>query len=452
MKIVIVGDGKVGRSLIELLSEEGHNITVIEIEKKRVESLVNDYDVIGFCGNGGSFSVMEQAGVKDSDIFISVTGSDELNIMSCLVAGKLGAKRTVARVRNPEYSAQVPFMREKLGLNLVINPEMEVANEIARFIEFPSAMNIETFAKGRIELAEIVVSEDSVLCGMKLMELRKKLDVPVLVCAVRRGEEVIIPSGSFVIEAGDRVHFSAPHKALPKIFKTLGLAKKKIKSVLIVGGSRTAFYLAKRLSAAGMDVKLIEQNPEKAAHLEENLDNVTVICGDGTDHELLSEERISDFDAAVALTQIDEENLIFSMYAESQGVEKTVSKVNRVALIKMLVGQLKNSNTVTPKNVTARTILRYVRAVSNADGSEMRTLYQILDGKAEAMEFIASENCKLNGIPLKNLNLKPNIIIACVSRGHTVLIPDGNTEINKGDSVIVITAGQRIVDLNEILL
>lgn len=452
MKIVIVGDGKVGRSLIELLSEEGHNITVIEIEKKRVESLVNDYDVIGFCGNGGSFSVMEQAGVKDSDIFISVTGSDELNIMSCLVAGKLGAKRTVARVRNPEYSAQVPFMREKLGLNLVINPEMEVANEIARFIEFPSAMNIETFAKGRIELAEIVVSEDSVLCGMKLMELRKKLDVPVLVCAVRRGEEVIIPSGSFVIEAGDRVHFSAPHKALPKIFKTLGLAKKKIKSVLIVGGSRTAFYLAKRLSAAGMDVKLIEQNSEKAAHLEENLDNVTVICGDGTDHELLSEERISDFDAAVALTQIDEENLIFSMYAESQGVEKTVSKVNRVALIKMLVGQLKNSNTVTPKNVTARTILRYVRAVSNADGSEMRTLYQILDGKAEAMEFIASENCKLNGIPLKNLNLKPNIIIACVSRGHTVLIPDGNTEINKGDSVIVITAGQRIVDLNEILL
>lgn len=452
MKIVIVGGGKVGRSLIELLSEEGHNITVIETEKKLVETMVNDYDIIGFCGNGGSFSVMEQAGVKDSDIFISVTGSDELNIMSCLVAGKLGAKLTVARVRNPEYSAQIPFMRSKLGINLVINPEMEVANEIARFIEFPSAMNIETFAKGRIELAEIVVSEDNVLCGMKLMELRKKMNVPILICAVRRGEEVIIPSGSCVIEAGDRVHFSAPHKALPKIFKTLGFAKKKIKSVLIVGGSRTAFYLAKRLSAAGIDVKLIEQNFEKAARLEENLDNVTVICGDGTDHELLSEERISDFDATVALTQIDEENLIFSMYAESQGVEKTVSKVNRVALIKMLSNQLRGSNTVTPKNVTARTILRYVRAVSKADGSEMTALYQILDGNAEAMEFIASENCRLNGIALKNLDLKPNIIIACVSHGNTVLIPDGNTEINKGDSVIVITAGQKIVDLNEILL
>lgn len=451
MKIIIVGSGKIGKSLIGLLSEEGHNITVIETEKKLVESIVNDYDVIGLCGNGGSFSVMEQAGVKDTDIFISVTGSDELNIMSCLVAGKLGAKRTVARVRNPEYSAQVPFMREKLGLNLVINPELEVANEIARFIEFPSAMNIETFAKGRIELAEILVEEDSVLCGAKLMELRKKLNVPVLICAVQRGENVIIPTGSFVIEAGDRIHFSASHKNLPKIFKALGVLKKKIKSVLIVGGSRTAFYLAKRLTSAGIDVKLIEQNPENAARLEELLDNVTVICGDGTDHELLSEERISDFDATVALTQIDEENLILSMYAESMGVEKTVSKVDRMAIMKMLPLKLGNANTVTPKNVAARTILRYVRAVSNVDGSEMRTLYQILDGKAEAMEFIASENCKLNGIALKNLNLKPDIIIACVSRHNTVIIPDGNTEINKGDSVIIITAGQRIVDLNEIL-
>ena len=451
MKIIIVGCGKIGKNLIGLLSEEGHNITVIETEKKLVETIVNDYDVIGLCGNGGSFSVMEEAGVKDADIFVSVTGSDELNIMSCLVAGKLGAKRTIARVRNPEYSAQVPFMREKLGLNLVINPELEVANEIARVIEFPAAMNIETFAKGRIELAEILVTEDSALCGTKLMELRKKLNVPILICAVQRGEEVIIPTGSFVIEAGDRVHFSASHKNLPKIFKALGVLKKKIKSVLIVGGSRIAFYLAKRLSSAGIDVKLIEQNPENAARLEELLDNVTVICGDGTDHELLSEERISDFDATVALTQIDEENLILSMYAESMGVEKTVSKVDRVSLMKMLPLKSENSNTVTPKSVAARTILRYVRAVSNVNGSEMRTLYQILDGNAEAMEFIASENCKLNCIALKNLTLKPNIIIACVSRHNTVIIPDGNTEISKGDSVIIITAGQRIVDLNEIL-
>ena len=451
MKIIIVGGGKVGRSLTELLSEEGHNITVIETDKKMVEALVNDYDVIGLCGNGGSFSVMDEAGVKDADIFISVTGSDEFNIMSCLVAGKLGAKRTVARVRNPEYSAQVSFMRNKLGLNLVINPELEVANEIARFIEFPSAMNIETFAKGRIELAEIVVSEDSILCGTKLMDLRKKMDVPILVCAVQRGENVIIPSGSFVIEAGDRVHFSAPHKALAKTFKVLGFSKKKIKSVLIVGGSRTAYYLAKRLDHAGIDIKIIEKDHEKAQKLEETLDNVTVICGDGTDHELLSAERIADFDATVALTSIDEENLILSMYAETQGIEKNVSKVNSLALIKMLSDKIGNANTVNPKTVTARTILRYVRAVSNANGSEMRTLYQIIDGKAEAMEFIASESCKLNQIALKNLKLKPNIIIACVSRQNTVIIPDGNTEINSGDSVIVITAGQRIVDLNDIL-
>ena len=310
MNIIIVGGGKVGRSLIELLSDEGHNVTVIELDKKLIETLVNDYDVIGFCGNGGSFSVMEEAGVKEADIFISVTGSDELNIMSCLVAGKLGAKRTVARVRNPEYSNQVAFMRSKLGLDLVINPELEAANEIARLIEFPAAVNIETFAKGRIELAEIKVDKDCPLCGMKLADIRKKLDLPILVCAVQREDSVTIPTGSFIIEEGDRLHFSASHKNLPKIFKVLGLTKKKIKSVLIVGGSRTAYYLAKRLSSAGMDVKLIEQNYEKAAKLEEQLDNVTVICGDGTDHELLSAERVSDFDACVALTQIDEENVI----------------------------------------------------------------------------------------------------------------------------------------------
>lgn len=452
MNIIVVGGGKVGRSLIELLSYEGHNVTVIESDKKLIETLVNDYDVIGLCGNGGSFSVMEEAGVKECDIFISVTGSDELNIMGCLIAEKLGAKRTVARVRNPEYSNHVSFMRSKLGLNLVINPELEAANEIARLIEFPAAVNIETFAKGRIELAEIEIEEGSILCGMKLAEIRRKLDLPMLVCAVQRDEKVIIPLGSFVIQAGDRLHFSASHRNLPKIFKTLGFTNKKIKSVLIVGGSRTAFYLAKRLSAAGMNVKLIEQNYEKAARLEETLDNVTIICGDGTDHELLSTERISDFDACVALTQIDEENVILSMYADSKGVEKTVSKVNRLALVKMMSKLHSGSSMVIPKQITAGTILRYVRAVSNVDGSEMKTLYQILDGKAEAMEFIASESCKLNGIALKNLNLKPNIIIACVSRGNTVLIPDGNTEIAKGDSVIVITAGQSIADLNEILL
>ena len=302
MNIIVVGGGKIGKSLIELLCREGHNVTVIEQDKKLIEALVNDYDVIGFCGNGGAFSVLEDAGVKESDIFISVTGSDELNIMSCLIAEKLGAKRTVARVRNPEYSNQMHFMRSRLGLNLVINPELEAANEIARLIEFPAAVNIETFAKGRIELAEIKIEEGSVLCGVKLADIRKKLDLPILVCAVQRDDAVTIPTGSFVIEAGDRLHFSASRKSLPKIFKTLGLTNKKIHSVLIVGGSRTAFYLAKRLSSASIDVKLIEQDYEKAARLEEALDNVTVICGDGTDHELLSAERISDFDASVALT------------------------------------------------------------------------------------------------------------------------------------------------------
>lgn len=451
MNVIIVGGGKVGVMLTGLLSEEGHSVTVIDTASKLVENIVNDYDVMGACGNGATASVLNEAGVSQCDIFIAVTGSDELNIMSCIIASKIGAKHTIARVRNTEYSMQIPFMRDSLGLGLVINPDFEAADEIARIIEFPAATKIETFSKGRIELAEIAVSKESSLCGVRLADLRKTFDTAMLVCAVQRGEEVIIPSGNFVIEAGDKIHFTASKLDLPKVFKTLGMNKKKIRTVLIIGGSRTSYYLARHLLKAGVKVKIIENNHERARNLEEGLKGATIIYGDGTDSETLIEEGLEGYDATVALTDIDEENIIFSVFAAKNGVAKTVCKVNREVFVSMMPSVLEGCSIVTPKSITAGIILRFVRSIGNAEGSNIQKLYRIIEGKAEALEFHAAENCKLIGVCLKDCKLKPNIIIACISRRGEVIIPDGSTAIKEGDSVIVITAAQPITDLNDIL-
>ena len=451
MKIVIVGGGKVGIELVRLLSGEEHDVTVIDTAPKLIETIVNDNDVIGYCGNGASFPVQEEAGVAKCDIFIAVTGSDELNIMSCMVASKTGAKKTVARVRNTDYSGQLLFMQNKLGIDLVINPEFETALEISRILAFPAATAIETFAKGRIDLAQITVSEDSPLNNLKLSDIKSKLDTALLICAVQRGEEVFIPTGNFAIKAGDKVHFTAARHDLSAVFKALGIKRKKIKSVLIVGGSRTSYYLARYLLKLGKKVKIIEADFDRATELEGLLDGADVICADGTDTDVLLEEGLKSFDASIALTDIDEENIIFSLYAASQGVEKTVCKVNRGHLSPIVDSVLPDSSVICPKATTAGIILRYVRAVGNADGSPLETLYKILENKAEAVEFIANENCPLNNIPLKSLKLKPGAIIACVSRGKKVIIPDGNTEIQAGDGVIVITADRSVYDLKEIL-
>ncbi|MBQ1187115.1 MAG: Trk system potassium transporter TrkA [Clostridia bacterium] len=450
MNIVIIGAGKIGANLTKFLALENHNITVVDLSRKVIENLVNDCDVIGYVGNGAAFKTQEETGVAKCDCFIAVTGNDELNIMSCMLAAKTGAKKTIARVRSAEYSDQLLFMQNKLGVDLLINPEFETALEIARIIDFPSATKIETFAKGRIDLAEIVVTEDSPLANLPLKELRATLKVSILICAVKRGDQVIIPSGNFVIKAGDRLHFTASRNTLPGAFKELGLQKKKIKSVLIVGGSRTSFYLAKVLQRAGKFVKLIELNEETAASLESALDGVSIICGDGTDTTLLTEEGIQDYDAVVALTNIDEENIILSLYAAKQGVRKTVCKINRDPLARMTSDILADCSVVCPKTNTASIILRYVRAVENAGSDSIKTLYQILDGGAEAAEFIAGEDSKIVGTPLRNLKLKEGNIIACVSSGKTVIIPDGNTIINPGDSVIVI-ANSAHSSLSEIL-
>lgn len=450
MDIIIVGAGKIGANLTKLLALENHNITVIDFNRRVIEALVNENDVIGYVGNGAAFKTQEETGVLGCDCFIAVTGNDELNIMSCMLAAKSGAKKTIARVRSAEYSDQLLFMQNKLGIDLLINPEFETALEIARIIDFPSASKIETFAKGRIDLAEILVTEESPLANLPLKNLKQAIDVSILICAVKRGDEVIIPDGNFVILPGDRLHFTASRHTLPAAFRELGLQKKKIKSVLIVGGSRTSFYLAKALLKAGKFVKLLEVNKERAIQLEAQLDGASIICGDGTDTDILTEEGLADFDAAVALTNIDEENIILSMYAAQQGVRKTICKINRDPLAKMTAAMLKDCSVVCPKTNTAAIILRYIRAVEKVSGESLKTLYKILDGGAEAAEFIAREDSALVGTPLRNLEFKAGNIIACVSSGKKVIIPDGNTVINPGDSVIVITS-QALSSLGEIL-
>ncbi len=450
MKIIICGAGKVGTNLVKLLSGEDHSVTVIDTDRKAVETAVNDYDVIGFCGNGASFSIQEEAGVSSCDIFIAVTGSDELNIMSCLVANKISRAKTVARVRNTDYSNHLLFMQNKLGIDLIINPEYETAADIARILEFPAATKIETFAKGRIDLAEVTVPKNSPLAGVKLSDLRKTIDDSLLVCAACRDDQVFVPNGSFVINEGDKLYFTASRRALPRIFRAMGMEKKKIRSVMIIGASRTAFYLAKHLEKAGIKVKIIEQNHDRAVNIESMLETSAVVCGDGTDPDLLAEEGIANFDAVVGLTQIDEENIILCMHAEKQGVKKTACKINRDPLAKMVEGILPDCGVVCPKQGVADLILRYIRAVSNAN-DHVLTLYKILSGRAEAIEFLATSDFVGLELPLKELSLKKNLIIACISRGRTVITPNGDTQIKSGDSVIIISAGPKISSLADIL-
>lgn len=451
MNIIIVGCGKVGENLTHLLSNEGHSVTVIDSDATLVENIVNEYDVQGLCDNGASADVLSEAGCSQCDMFIAVTGSDELNIMCCLFAKKLGAKYTISRVRSPEYFSQTAFMRDQLGIGLVINPDFEAADEIARIIEFPAATKIETFSKGRIELAEITVAKESGLVGVMLKDLKKTFNTPMLICAVQRGEEVIIPTGNFVIEAGDKIHFTASKLALPKVFKTLGMVNKKIRSVLIIGGSKTSYYLAKHLLNSGLKVKLIENNPVRAAELEVALKDATIICGDGTDSDLLTEEGLKGYDATVALTDIDEENIIFSAFAARNGVDKTVCKINRQVFTQMLPSFLAECSAISPNTVVASIILRYVRSINNAEGNDINKLYRIIEEKAEALEFIANKKCKFLDVCLKDCNLKPNVIVASICRKGKVIIPDGITAVEEGDSVIVITAGQTITNLNDIL-
>lgn len=449
MKIVIIGLGSIGRKILESLSGEGHTITIIDEDKDLIESLIEKYDVFGIVGNGACMDIQKEAGAQDADLVIALTKNDELNIFACLVSKRLGVNHTVARVRNPDYREQIIQMRDDLGISMVVNPERETANEIFNLINLPSVSSMEHFAEGKVLLVEVIAHKECTLVGESLIWLGKKLKSKVLICAVQRGDEVIIPSGGFVIQVGDRIHFTADAKNLGLFLEEANLVKSPFKNIMIVGGGKIGYYLADALSAKKYTVKLIEENPTTAEDLAESLPRVTVACGNGTQHDLLMEEGIEAMDAFVALTDVDEENMVVSMFANRKNVKRTITRIESDDLFGML-DDLGIDNTVSPKRVVASRIISYARALSNSIGSNVQTLYQLVNHQVEALEFIAKKPGRIYGTPLKDLTIKKNCLIACIIRNNKVMIPGGNSEILLGDNVVVVTTQKNFDDLEDV--
>lgn len=450
MKIIIVGDGKVGATLVEHLSQEGHDIIVIDKNQKIIEQLTNSHDVMGICGNGASYDVQIEAGVSDAQLFIAATSSDELNILSCLMAKKAGAEHTIARVRTPDYLKQTPFFKDELGLSMVVNPEYDAANEIAKVLRFPNATNIETFYRGLVDLAEIKLEEDNPLCDMAIIDIFDKFGIKVLICAVQRKNEVVIPRGDFVLKAGDRIHITAPRGVLVSFMKKLKIYKHRTRDIMITGGGKMGYYLARQLcDTGGYNVKIIENDEKRCEHLCDILPEANVVFGDGTDTATLVEQGIENQDAFVALTTIDEENIISAMYARSLGIRKTVAKVNRISY--QVLESIGMDSAFSSKAIAANRIIAYVRALENSgEESSVQTLYKLVGGQVEALEFNITADFEEIGVPLKESRLKRDTLIACIIRNHKVIFPGGNDCIEKDDSVIIVTKRNHISSINEI--
>ena len=451
MNIIIVGAGKVGVELIKRMSKEDYNVTVIDRNSDLVDKLTDNYDIMGICGNGTICDTLTEANVEQADILIATTARDEINMVCCVIARKMGAKSCIARVRNVEYTAQNSFMREEMGISVTVNPEYDAACEISRIINFPAALKIETFAKGKLDLAEFKIDDKSPLDGTPLWELNSRFKQDVLVCAVRRGDSVYIPNGDFVIRRGDRINITAEHRVLVNFLKTLGLQTQKIKKVMIIGGGTICYHLAKFLTDTGIRVTIIEIDEQICVKLTNLLPKADIICADGSDQTVLTEQGIETVDACVSLTGIDEENIIISLFAKVMGVDKVITKVNKVSLLDIL-DSIGLDTIISPKSITADIIMRYTRARQNSEGSHVKNLYKIVDGCAEALEFIATSDFAGLGIPLKTLEIRKNILIAGILRGESFIIPSGSDVIKTGDRVIVVTAGDIILkDLNEII-
>ena len=444
MDIVIIGDGKVGHKLAMQLSGEKYNVTLIDKSEKKLRDAVNEMDVSCVVGDGASADIQRQADVPGADLVIACASTDEMNLFCCLLARKLGAKQTIARVRNPIYYGQLDLLKEDLKLSMAVNPERALAGEISRVLIFPSAAKIETFAKGRVELVEVTYPSHSSIDGLSLSELYKKHQIKMLVCAVQRTGEVYIPDGNFVPQPGDKINIAASHQEIERFLKLTNGMRDKAKNVM-------AYYLGSQLLELGMQVKIVEIDEKRCMELCDLLPKATIIHGNATDHELLEEEGIAKADAFVSLTGMDEENIIMSMYAKSRHVPKVVTKVNDEDLQSM-VDQLGMESVVSAKNVTANVITGYVRAMRNSMGSaNVETVYKLIGGKIEALEFRIRENTKYTGVPLKDLKLKMNHLVACIVRNRRIIIPGGNDTLEVGDNVIVISMEQGLEDLQDIM-
>ena len=451
MKIVIIGDGKVGYKLAKQLSSEKYDIILIDNNEEKLRKSIERMDVFCVAGEGGSVEVQQRADVPHADLVIACTSTDECNMLSCLIARRLGARHTIARVRNPIYYKQIDFLKKDPHLSMVVNPELIVAGDITRLLLFPDASKVETFVKGRVELVEFPIHCGK-LEGLSLSELYARFQVQVLVCAVESGETVLIPDGDYILKAGDKLHIAASHQNMEQFFKKIALRKEKIKNAMICGGGRVAYYLASQLCNLGMNVKIIERNRERCEELCELLPKATIINGDATEHDLLIEEGIEKTDAFIALTGMDEENIIMSLFASKQSVSKVIVKINEDRRA-MMIDELGLDSIVSAKTATADAILGYVRARRNSQCSaNVETMYQLLDGRVEALEFIIKSENAYTGVPLKDLNLKVNNIIACIARGRKIIIPNGDDSIQVGDSVVIITMTKQIRDLDDILV
>lgn len=451
MKIIIVGCGKVGTTLAEQLNRENHDITLIDTNEEAIQNISDSADVMGVTGNGAVYQVQMEAGIQDADLLIATTNSDELNMLCCLIAKKAGNCHTIARIRNPEYSSEIRYIREELNLSLAINPELAAAREIARLLRFPSAIKIEPFAKGRIELLKFLIPEHSLLNDMRVMDVVNRLKSNVLICVVERGNDVVIPDGNFVMKKGDKISFIASHQESADFFKKAGVDNNIVKSAMFVGGGKLTHYLCRLLEDTKIKIKIIERDEERCRQLSELLPKAMIIHGDGTDEQLLLEEGIRQTEAFASLTGFDEENIMLSLYASSQSKAKLITKVNKIAF-ENVINSLNIGSLIQPKMLTAEIILQYVRAMQNSMGSSnIETLCKIAADKAEALEFRVKEGSPILGIPLEKLKLIDNLLVACINRGGTIITPRGKDTVEAGDTVIVVTTHTGLNDLTDIL-
>ena len=452
MNIIIVGCGKVGSTIAKQLCNEGYDVTVIDNNPNKLRAVSDGMDAMAMIGDGTSYTTLKEAGIETADVLIAVTDSDEKNLLCCVIGKRTGNLSAIARVRNPVYSNERDFLQKGFGLAMLINPESAGAEEMGRIFRFPSAIDIETFAKGKIELLTVRIPEKSLLVGNPLTYIHQKLRTDVLVAVVRRKGQVIIPSGDFVIEAGDLVSVIAEHEQAHEFFRKIGIETHRVRDVLIIGGGKMTYYMAKNLAASGIGVKIIEKDLKRSEVLSELLPDAEIICGDGTDEDLLIEEGIEKVDGVAAVTGMDEQNIMLTLFARSQSENvKTVTKVGKLSFTKV-IDSLDLGSVVNPKETTAEYIIQFVRSMRASMGSNVENLYKIANGEAEAIEFHVTEKTRAVSIPLVKLNTKKNILIGKIFRNGRAFTPTGHDSIEVGDSVIlVVLSKDKIRDLDDIL-
>ena len=451
LKIIIVGCSRVGETLIEELCNEGHDVTIVDTDRDKINEITGIYDIMGVVGNGASFGVQLEAGIKDANLIIAVTESDELNLLCCTVARRVGNCAAIARVRNPEYSIEVEYLREKLGLEMIINPDLEASREMSRILCLPNALEVNAFAHGQAELIKIKVPKGNMLDGITIAELGSQTE-DVLITAIERGGHVFIPSGDFRIEAGDILSFVTPRKQVKVFFKTIGFKTNQVKNTLIIGGGSTGYYLAKQLLHVGIGVKIIEKDKKRCEELSILLPKAVIINGDGTDEELLKEEGIEDVESFIPLTGIDEENILLTLYAnQASDVEaKVITKINRITY-NSVISKLELGSVIYPRYITTEAIVAYVRAKSASRSNSIETLSHLYEQKVEAIEFRVNEENLVTNVPLMKLDLKDDLLISFINRHGTIIIPDGQDCIKPGDTVMIVTTQKGLVDISDIL-